>query len=96
MGTKNIIDKVKDMVNSFYCEACGKKCNNREQPKYQIYVEKWFERDAKSATDIKLCPDCAAPVVEIVKRARALAALRKKNGVEVDPQKEDKPYHFDN
>lgn len=89
-----IVDKVKELVNSFHCEACGKKCDNREQPKYQIYVEKWFEQDPKSATDIKLCPECAAPVVEIVKKAKAFAALKKKK--ELDPQAENKPYHFDN
>jgi len=91
---RNIINKVKNLVNSFHCEACGKKCDNREQPKFQIYVEKWFERDAKSATDIKLCPECAAPVVEIVKRARAFAALKKKDK-DIDPHSDRKPYHFD-
>lgn len=88
-----IVNKVKDLINSFHCEACGKKCDNREQPKYQIYVEKWFERDAKSATDIKLCPDCAGPVVEIVKKAKAFAALKKQDK-DIDPHSSSKPYHF--
>jgi NAD-dependent SIR2 family protein deacetylase len=88
-----IIDKVKDLINSFYCEACGKKCDNREQPKYQIYLEKWFDRDAKSATEVKLCPECAAPVVDVVKKAKAFASL-KKDDIELDPHSEKKPYHF--
>ena len=88
-----IIDKVKDLINSFYCEACGKKCDNRELPKYQIYLEKWFDRDAKSATEVKLCPECAAPVIDVVKKAKAFASL-KKDDIELDPHSEKKPYHF--
>jgi len=88
-----IIEKVKDLVNSFHCEACGKKCDNREQPKYCIYLEKWFEKDAKSATEVKLCPDCAGPVVEVIKKAKVFAALKRKD-IDIDPSKSDKPYHF--
>ena len=88
-----VVDKIKDLVNSFHCEACGKKCDNREQPKYCIYLEKWFEKDAKSATEVKLCPDCAGPVVDVIKKAKAFAALKRKN-VDIDPSKSDKPYHF--
>jgi len=90
-----IIDKVKELVNSFHCEVCGKKCNDQDVAKYYIYVEKWFEKDAKSSTEVKLCSDCAAPIVAVVKRAKVLAALRKKDK-ELDPNDINKPYHFDN
>lgn len=89
-----IINKVKDLVNSFHCEACGKKCDNREDAKYQVYLEKWYEQDAKSATDVKLCPECAAPIVEVIKKAKAFAALKRKD-IELDPHADSKPYHFD-
>lgn len=88
-----IINKVKDLINSFHCEACGRKCDNRDEAKYNIYLEKWFEKDAKSATEVKLCPDCAAPVVAVIKRARAFAALKKEDR-EIDPHSGSKPYHF--
>jgi len=88
-----LTDKVKDLVYGFHCEACGKKCDNREEAKYNIYLEKWFEKDAKSATEVKLCPECAAPVVEVIKKAKAFAAL-KRNDIEIDPHAEKKPYHF--
>lgn len=88
-----IVDKIKEKFNSFSCEACGKKCDNRELPKYNIYLEKWFEKDAKSATEVKLCPECAAPVVDVIKKAKAFAALKRKD-IEIDPHKADKPYHF--
>ena len=88
-----LINKIKDLINSFHCEACGKKCDNRNDAKYNVYLEKWFEKDAKSATDVKLCPGCAAPIVEIVKKAKAFAALKKKD-IEIDPHSSDKPYDF--
>lgn len=91
---EKIKDKIKDSFNSFHCEACGKKCNNMEQPKYNIYFEKWFEKDAKSATEVKLCPDCAAPIVDVIKKAKAFAVLKRKD-LELDPNNTNKPYHFD-
>lgn len=90
-----IKEKIQDVLDSFYCDACGKKCNNKEQAKYSIYLEKWFEKDAKSSTECKLCPECAAPVVDVVKKAKAFAALKKKE-ISHDPHSENKPYHFDN
>ena len=92
---KKIKKQIKNMLNTFHCEVCGKKCNNLDQPKYNIYLEKWFENDAKSATEVKLCSDCAMPVINLIKKAKAFAALRKKE-IEIDPSKKDKPYHFDN
>ena len=89
----NIVEKVKDFINSFHCEACGKKCNDQDVAKYCIYLEKWFEKDAKSATEVKLCTECAAPVVEVVKKAKAFAALKKKDK-SLDPNNPNKPYHF--
>ena len=89
-----LIEKMKGLINSFECQACGKKCNNREQPKYNIYLEKWYESDAKSATEIRLCPECAAPVVAIVKKAKAFASLKRKD-LELNPHDDYKPYHFD-
>lgn len=89
----SIVDKIKDKINSFHCQACGKKCDNREEPKYQIYLEKWYEREAKSAVDVKLCPDCAAPVIDVLRKAKALAAMRR-DDVDVDPTQDKKPYHF--
>lgn len=94
MSPRNLVDRVKDLVNSFHCEACGKKVDNREQPRFKIYLEKWFERDAKSATECKLCVDCAGPVVEVIKKAKAFAALKRKDK-ELDPHDPKKPYHFD-
>jgi len=91
----SIIDKVKNLVNSFTCEACGKKCNNREQPKFCIYLEKWYEREAKSGAEVKLCPDCAQPVVDVIRKAKVFASLRKKE-VDINVTKSDKPYHFSN
>jgi len=88
-----IIKKVKDLVNSFNCEACGKKCDNREKPKFCIYLEKWYENEAKSGIEVKLCDECAKPVVEVIKKAKVFAALRNKD-VDVDITKGDKPYHF--
>lgn len=92
-----ILDKIKskvdDLVNAFHCQACGKKCDNREQAKYNIYLEKWFEKEAKSATEVKLCAECAAPIVDVVKKAKAFAALKRKD-IDIDPNKGDKPYHF--
>ena len=89
----NIIDKVKDLINQFHCQRCGKKVDNRNQAKYCIYLEKWFERDAKSAVEIKLCEECAKPIVKILREAKAHQAMRKKD-VDIDPNKENKPYHF--
>lgn len=88
-----IIEKIKDRFSTFHCEACGKKCNDKEQPKYCIYLEKWFEKEAKSATEIKLCPDCAAPIVDVIKKAKVFTALKRKD-VDINPTKADKPYHF--
>ena len=88
-----IINKIKDKFNSFSCQACGKKCDNREEPKYQIYLEKWYDQEAKAAVDVKLCADCAGPVIDVLRKAKALAAL-KKDDVDVDPNKRNKPYHF--
>ena len=89
----SIIDKVKNLIDTFTCEACGKKCDNREHPKFCIYLEKWYEQEAKSGTEVKLCKDCAQPVVDVIKKAKVFAALRKKD-VDVDVNGSDKPYHF--
>lgn len=88
-----IVDKVKDLVNSYDCQACGKKCDNREEAKYQLYLEKWYEREAKSAVDVKLCPDCAGPVIDVLRKAKTLAALKRED-VDIDPTSDKKPYHF--
>lgn len=88
-----LIDKIKDKIHGFHCEACGKKCDDRNMPKFNIYLEKWFEKDAKSATEVKLCPDCAGPVVDVIKKAKAFAAMKRKD-IELDPHADKKPYHF--
>ena len=92
----NIIEKVKGLLEkSFHCEGCGKKIKDNDRPKFSIYVEKWFEDEqAKSATQIKLCDDCAGPVSSLVKKCKAYAAMRKKE-IEIDPHGNKKPYHFD-
>ena len=89
-----IIDKIKDAFNSFDCQGCGKRCKDKEEAKFNIYVEKWFDKDTKSATEVKLCPRCAKPVVDIVKKAKAFAALKKKD-IELDPHAAKKPYEFE-
>ena len=81
------------MINQFHCQRCGIKVDNRNEPKYCIYLEKWFERDAKSAIEIKLCEKCAGPIVNAVREAKAFQAMKKKD-VDIDPQSPKKPYHF--
>jgi len=88
-----ITNRLKNLVSSFHCEACGKKCNNREQAKYNLYLEKWYDLDAKSATEVKLCLECAAPVVAVVKKAKAFQAMKRKD-IELDPHANKKPYEF--
>jgi NAD-dependent SIR2 family protein deacetylase len=90
-----LVEKIKDRFYSFHCEACGKKCNNKEQPKFCIYLEKWYEQEARSGTEVKLCPECAKPVIDVIKKAKVFASLKKKE-VDVDVTKSDKPYHFGN
>ena len=89
MGLK---EKIKDMISKFECQRCGKKVSNNDVAKYNIYIEKWFETQAKSATEIKLCAECAEPIVKVIREARAMQAMRKKD-CDVDPNG-DRPYSF--
>ena len=58
----------------------------------EIPSEKWFETQAKSATELKLCAECAEPIVKVIREARAMQAMRKKD-CDVDPNG-DRPYSF--
>jgi hypothetical protein len=93
--TKHIWEKLKDKLGKFECHSCCKKVDNKEAVKNKVYFERWYGDNPGSAVEAHLCDECAAPIIPILKRARANQSILKKQK-ELDPHDQKKPYHFDN
>jgi hypothetical protein len=75
------------LKKGFKCNRCYKEMDE-DNVTYEVSIEKYYEPNRGSGFEMRLCGDCAQPIVDIVNKVRALKAMKPEDQPKLHTSKE--------